>query len=613
MSAGVGKTRFPAVWLILAGGYVATSLLLPAGRPLTEFSDAALCIILLFANAGLLMNAATPDWRRNAFWMLLGLGCALSLAGQLLLTYFEVVRRQGAPDPFLGDVVFFLHSVPWLGALALRPHSAKEDHNLRFGRVDFQLLLSWWVFVYLFVVTPWQYVAQNTNRYHLNFNTLYGLENFMFAVALAILAVRTKGPWRKVYGHLAGAATAYAATTMCINAEFGCDFHETGRWGGIALAASFVWFGVAGIIARHVCPRAEGLPVKRESAALEIPEENNWPARMSVAAVISLPMLILWSELLSDAPASVKRFRLFVTLGATCVLTSLVFLRQRLVDEDRLRLLLDAQNAYSKLKQVRNQFVESEKLAALGQLVAGAAHEINNPLTAILGYSDVLADDPATAERARGMARKIREQALRTKDVVGKLLTFAQPQAAERTLLDVNSIIASVVELRRFDLKQRNIHIELESEARLPGVRGDTSQILQVFFNIISNAVTAMEESGGTLTIRTMRDRSNAVIEFSDTGCGIREPHKVFDPFYSTTEVGKGTGLGLSICYSLVREHKGRIMCFNRPEGGATFRVELPAVMAFLPTTFEASPAASFSASASSSSSSSPPSSRDSS
>jgi two-component system NtrC family sensor kinase len=236
------------------------------------------------------------------------------------------------------------------------------------------------------------------------------------------------------------------------------------------------------------------------------------------------------------------------------------------------------------LRRLQTQYVQAEKLASLGQLAAGAAHEINNPLTAILGYSDVLAGDPATSERTREIAEKIREQARRTKGVVGKLLSFAQPQPAEVTLLDINAIVGNVVELCRADLRKKSIRIELDAETHLPGVRGDANQILQVFFNVINNAVDAMEEvGGGVLTLRTFRHQSNVVIQFSDTGPGIREPQMAFDPFYTTKAVGKGTGLGLSICYGLVKEHKGQITCVNRPEGGATFRVELPAVMALFP------------------------------
>src|SRR5229473_2906318 len=117
-----------------------------------------------------------------------------------------------------------------------------------------------------------------------------------------------------------------------------------------------------------------------------------------------------------------------------------------------------------------------------------------------------------------------------------------------------------------------------------PGVRGDGNQLLQVFFNIVNNAIDAMEASGGgVLTIKTIRDRGNVVILFTDTGPGIKEPQRVFDPFYTTKPVGKGTGLGLSICFGILQEHAGKILCYNSQQGGAVFRVELPAVLAAFP------------------------------
>jgi two-component system NtrC family sensor kinase len=229
--------------------------------------------------------------------------------------------------------------------------------------------------------------------------------------------------------------------------------------------------------------------------------------------------------------------------------------------------------------------VQSEKLISLGQLAAGAAHEINNPLTAILGYSDLLADDPALTDRARATAGKIREQARRTRSLVQNLLSFARQVPPERTLLDINSVITNAVQLRALDLHSGGSQIETQLESVLPGVRGDHNQLMQVFFNIVNNGLDAMAEGGGgVLTIKTIRDRGSVVILFADTGPGLKEPHRVFDPFYTTKPVGKGTGLGLSICYGIVQEHGGKIMCYNGQSGGAVFRVELPAVLAALPT-----------------------------
>jgi len=280
----------------------------------------------------------------------------------------------------------------------------------------------------------------------------------------------------------------------------------------------------------------------------------------------------------------VRDFRLMTTLVASLPLAFVVFLRTHLADRDRSRLLAQSQQSIENLKRLQAQFVQSEKLVSLGQLAAGAAHEINNPLAAILGFSDLLADDPTLPEKARATAAKIRDQARRTKTLVGNLLSFARQVPPERTLLDINTVVNNAVQLRALDLRPGTSRVELQLESVLPGVRGDGNQLMQVFFNIASNALDAMEAgSGGVLTIKTIRDRSNVVALFSDSGPGIKEPHRVFDPFYTTKPVGKGTGLGLSICFGIIQEHGGKILCYNRQEGGAVFRVELPAVLAAFP------------------------------
>ena len=263
----------------------------------------------------------------------------------------------------------------------------------------------------------------------------------------------------------------------------------------------------------------------------------------------------------------------------------LAFLRHEMVDRERVRLLRASQESIDNLKRLQMQFVQSEKLASIGQLVGGAAHEINNPLTAILGYSELLADDASATEKTRRLAEKIREQARRTKTLVNNLLSFArQVPSEQRSPLDINTIVNTSAQFRRFDLRGKNIRIEVQTGTGIPEVRADMNQLLQVFSNIINNAVYAMQEAGGgTLSVRTLFEKGNVVILFSDTGPGIRDPRLVFDPFYTTKPVGKGTGLGLSICYGLIQDQGGQITCYNRPEGGATFRIELPAVPAAFP------------------------------
>jgi hypothetical protein len=289
MSALRGKTGILLTWLISVGGYAAISLALHGGPRLTAFGDIALCIVLLFANAGLLVNASSSDWRRNAFWMLMGMGCGLWLVGQLLKTNFEVLHHQAIPAPFLGDVIFFLHTVPLLGALALRPHKRDADHSLQFGRVDFHLLLSWWVYLYLFAVIPWQYIAPNVTRYSIGYTRIYAVENFTLVAALLYLVGRTNGPWRKVYSHLMGAAATYAFSSIVIDVATRKGAYQSGSLYDLPLVAAFVWFGVAGNIARRECPPAEGATPAPEGDSVEMPSENPWPARLAMAAALSFP------------------------------------------------------------------------------------------------------------------------------------------------------------------------------------------------------------------------------------------------------------------------------------------------------------------------------------
>ena len=584
-------------WVLFVGTYAAFSLILPRGEHLTAIGDSLQCLVPLFANSGLLLNANSTNWRRKTFWMLLALGCTFWMGGQLLWTYWEIYRSQSIPNPFVGDIVFFLHVVPMIAALALRPHAEHSDTDVRFGYLDFTLLVLWWVYLYLFIVIPWQYVVPDEALYGHSFNQLYTLENAIFLFGLGALFLRTSGRWRFVYANLLGAACLYTFASESINVaiDIGLGHQSAGFFGpyytgslyDVPLVASFVWFGTAGILAYRTQPSTTTADVAGPAALSTSSSQfaTVWPARLAMAALLSLPLMAIWSQLWSSAPAPVRTFRVLVTLVAAVPLGFLVFLRQRLVDADRLRLLRDSQESIDNLKRLQTQFVQSEKLASLGQLAAGAAHEINNPLTAILGYSDLLADDASAGEKSRRLAEKIREQARRTRNLVNSLLSFARQVPAERSLLDVNTVVTNAIQLRSLDLRGKNMNIDLQTASVLPGVRGDPNQLLQVFFNIISNAVDSMETvGGGVLTVRTLRDRTVVVIEFSDTGPGIKEPHLVFDPFYTTKPVGKGTGLGLSICYGVLREHGGNISCYNRREGGAVFRLELPAVLALFPT-----------------------------
>jgi PAS domain S-box-containing protein len=229
---------------------------------------------------------------------------------------------------------------------------------------------------------------------------------------------------------------------------------------------------------------------------------------------------------------------------------------------------------------LRDKLIRAEKLAAVGQLVSGVAHEVNNPLTAILGFADLLMENPEIPDSARKDLRVILQEAQRTKQIVQNLLSFARQMPPQRHAVQLNLILRRTLQLRAYDFNSHGVEIIEHLDEGLPDVIGDAHQLQQVFLNILNNAYDATHEIGRTARIEIMTAKSGDAVEvsFCDNGYGISDPDRIFDPFFTTKDVGKGTGLGLSICYGIVKEHGGDILCHNNADGeGATFIVRFPA------------------------------------
>src|SRR6266849_6331878 len=251
--------------------------------------------------------------------------------------------------------------------------------------------------------------------------------------------------------------------------------------------------------------------------------------------------------------------------------------RQLSTTIEKVRLYEETCRAYEDLRRTQEQLLQSEKMSAVGQLIAGVAHELNNPLTAILGYTQLL-ESEGLAERAADFVSKLFKQAQRTHRVVQNLLSFARQRKPQKDQVDICRVLEETLALRDYDLKVNDIVVEREIDPAIPAVTADPHQLEQVFLNIINNGVDAMLEAGrvGILKVRVYVHEGTVVTEFQDSGPGIKEPNRIFDPFYTTKSVGKGTGLGLSICYGIVKEHGGDISARNRDSGGAVIQVRLP-------------------------------------
>ena len=231
-------------------------------------------------------------------------------------------------------------------------------------------------------------------------------------------------------------------------------------------------------------------------------------------------------------------------------------------------------------KKFEQQVVQSERLAAMGAMIGGVAHELNNPLTSILGVSDLL-QDSQTTDSARKQVAILQQQARRAAEIVHNLTYFATPPTPGKTRVNLGDIVERTLNLHSYSLRKNNITVDFIREPGLPYVQGDPHQLMQIFLNLILNAEQAIREARekGTLRIRLGTAGQSVWASFLDDGPGIPAAilASIFDPFYTTKRPGRGTGLGLSICKSVMKEHNGTVEAANVPGGGAVFTVTLPA------------------------------------
>ena len=235
--------------------------------------------------------------------------------------------------------------------------------------------------------------------------------------------------------------------------------------------------------------------------------------------------------------------------------------------------------ALRELKATQERLVQAAKLSSLGQLVAGVAHEINNPLYAVMGLSHLILQGELD-DSLRSELEMIHTQAKRCGGIVENLLSFARRSGSERQCVPINAVVEAAIALQANDLRLKRIDLEVNLDPDLLPVLADNNEIQQVVLNLLMNAEDAMLEADGGLKLSVKTSRRGSVVEIAvtDEGPGIPEENidSVFDPFFTTKEVGKGTGLGLSICYGIVQDHHGVIRVESEKNKGATFVVELP-------------------------------------
>jgi nitrogen-specific signal transduction histidine kinase len=557
-------------WIVLLVSLVmaqiAASLLIGQGTALTLASDMIQAALLLAATAAFLPAMAkrrSPSLHSRIFWILMGGGMLLWLVYQGMWNYFEVIKRQDVPEPFLGDIVLFLHLVPMIAALAVMPHLRDADRDERVRMLDFALVLTWWLFFYLYFVVPWQTVDINEAAYNTNFNFAYLTEKLALLVSLGALAYTARGGWRHVYGQFLGASALYASSSYVANWAIGYKTYFTGSIYDIPLIISMAWMATIPILAE-----------RRDLSELRTakPMLGLWVTRVSMLALFSLPWAALRAESSIGLSPAVRAFRISVSLLAMVVMGTMVFWRQRLLGAELSYFVEDSSRSLTELKALQERLIHSEKLASLGQLVGGAAHEINNPLTAMLGYSDLLSASPLPPQEQEQAAR-IGQEVRRTKTLVASLLTFARQTPAKLSAIDLNSVLQTSIRLLAPQSDSPASVIRLESGAGLPAVHADSNQLIHVCLHL-AGQVGAKGASGtrSPVVIRTYHDRNSVMVDFFADAPSASDPS--FSSPLSSQGVNKPSTLSLSACCRIVEEHGGRLLQAAAPM--AAFRMELP-------------------------------------
>jgi diguanylate cyclase (GGDEF)-like protein len=316
----------------VVGVHVCVSLLAPRSIGLTAFGDLTQCALLFCTTFAILLNIRARGQRNQLFWALMALGCGMWLSAQILWTYFEVFLRQETPNPFVADVVLFLHVVPMMAALAVQPHLQRNDHSPRVGSVDFFLLLTWWLYLYLFIVIPWQYVSPNEAVYGRRFDVLYACEQIVLIASIVLVWKRSQGFWRPIYGHFLGAALFYSMGSTLAGIAIDSHRYYTGSLYDAPLVAAMAWFAAVGFMAHESLPARPSDPMAHR-------DHSMWTARLAMLAVFSTPLMVAWAEFGGEAPPRVRSYRLLLTAAAMVVMGTLVFLKQHWMDRELLNLL----------------------------------------------------------------------------------------------------------------------------------------------------------------------------------------------------------------------------------------------------------------------------------
>src|ERR1700751_5555843 len=383
---------------------------------LTAFADLAGLALMLVAVGVCAGNALSRPRQERSFWALMVFAFLLWTSNQVAWSLWEIVFQRPVPDPFVFDIILFFHTVPMIAAVAWRPDLLTRRGKILLSLLNFLMLFGWWIFFYAFIVFPHQYVVFDVDKYNIYYDGLYAIENALLVGVLIFATATSSGGWRRLYLHLLAASLLYGVNSQLLNRAEAQRTYYSGSLYDVPLIGAIAWIVAAAVSSRQW-----------ELKSVEFHLNGRWKnfmPQLAMLPILSLPVLGLWTVLFDASPAATRSFRIFAVLAAMLLLGSFVFLRQYLQDQTLMSLLGESRRAYESQMQLQNQLVQKEKLASLGNLIAGAAHEIDHPLTAVMSYSEQLWAKEQLTDEQNVLLRKIVNQARRTRDLVANLLSL---------------------------------------------------------------------------------------------------------------------------------------------------------------------------------------------
>jgi hypothetical protein len=417
------NTKWTRIALGLVLAQAAAAVFLQPSRMLTAIGDTFPCLLALVAMMSFRSNRRQSSGTVRLFWKLNEATFGILFLSQFVWFYYDVVLRHVAPDPVAGDGLFLLALVPTLASLALRPQSESASGDLRFRRLDFLLLLFWWVCLYLYFALPWQLVITSYPNYNPVYYLLALTEHCMVLMVVGTLYMKSEGGWKRFYRQFFIALSVFAGGSLLQNIFIDRRLYYTGSLYDVPWGFSLGLLTVAAAV---------GAKLESQPVPSDVPSQNPglWSARLAMIGVISLPLLAIAAVFDHHNPQSIVLFRLRLIFGAVLFLGTLTFLKLSSMDRELLRLLGLTESSLESLKLVQNQIVQSQRMAALGRLAFGATHEISNPLTAILGYAELLRDNPTLTQAERNSVKDIQAQVHAAQAAINGMRRFVRAEAA---------------------------------------------------------------------------------------------------------------------------------------------------------------------------------------